>query len=70
MFKNNIKKKFVFALAFPGVAYQPHSSFTVYAAFVADVGSWLRIINYFNCNSDEIIMDVAGRLGAQIRVVL
>ena len=29
---------FVFTLTFPGVAYQPHSSMTVTAAFVADVG--------------------------------
>ncbi len=27
--------RFVFALTFPGVAYQPHSSMTVSAAFVA-----------------------------------
>ena len=33
---------FVFALTFPGVAYQPHSSMTVSAAFVADVDRWLR----------------------------
>ena len=32
---------FVFALTFPGVAYQPHSSMTVAAAFVADVDRWL-----------------------------
>ena len=41
-----LKKKkifcFVFALTFPGVAYQPHSSMTVSAAFVADVDRWLR----------------------------
>ena len=33
---------FVFALTFPGVAYQPHSSMTVSAAFVADVDRRLR----------------------------
>ena len=40
-----LKKKifcFVFALTFPGVACQPHSSMTVSAAFVADVDRWLR----------------------------
>ena len=37
--KKCLKKNilFVFALTFPGVAYQPHSSMTVSAAFVADV---------------------------------
>ena len=45
--KNSGKKKimifcFVFALTFPGVAYQPHSSMTVSAAFVADVDRWWR----------------------------
>ena len=38
MFKKNCFNCFVFALTFPGVAYQPHSSMTVSAAFVADVG--------------------------------
>ena len=33
---------FVFPLTFPGVAYQPHSSMTVSAAFVAYVDRWLR----------------------------
>ena len=33
---------FLFALTFSGVAYQPHSSTTVSAAFVADVDRWLR----------------------------
>ena len=41
MFKKKIFC-FVFALTFPGVAYQPHSSMTVSAAFVADVDRWLR----------------------------
>ena len=39
MFKSSEKKIifcFVFALTFPGVAYQPHCSITVSAAFVAD----------------------------------
>ena len=31
-----------FALTFPGVAYQPHSSMRVSAAFVADVDCGLR----------------------------
>ena len=44
MFKNSEKYIFFFALlTFPGVAYQPHSSMTVSAAFVADhVDRWLR----------------------------
>ena len=44
MFKKNKNKIicFVFALTFPGVAYQPHSSMTVSAAFVAGVDRWLR----------------------------
>ena len=45
MFKNSENKIifcFVFALTFPGVAYQPHSSMTISAAFVADVDRWLR----------------------------
>ena len=44
MFKKKKKKIFcfVFALTFPGVAYQPHSSMTVSATFVADVDRWLR----------------------------
>ena len=33
---------FIFALTFPVVAYQPHSSMTVSATFVADVDRWLR----------------------------
>ena len=33
---------FVLALTFPEVAYQPHSSVTVSATFVADVDCWLR----------------------------
>ena len=43
MFKNSENIFcFVFALTFPGVAYQPHSSMTVSAAFVADVDRWWR----------------------------
>ena len=41
MFTNSEENIF-FALAFPGVAYQPQSSVTVSAAFVADVDLWLR----------------------------
>ena len=42
MFKKIVKKSFVFALTFPGVAYQPHSSMTVSATFVAYVDRWWR----------------------------
>ena len=43
MFKNSGKKFVSFFLYYiPGVAYQPHSSMTVSAAFVADVDRWLR----------------------------
>ena len=42
MFKIIKYNCFAFALTFPGVAYQPQSSMTVAAAFVADEDSWLR----------------------------
>ena len=33
---------FVFVITFPVVAYQPNSGMTVSAAFMADIGCWLR----------------------------
>ena len=45
MIKKRLKKKvFVFVLTFPEVAYQPLSGMAVFATFVADIGSWLRMV--------------------------